>query len=129
MSIVPEPYVPPIWRPLARYRVWRARRRRARAIANFSSFLMPIVKNSMPRHVLNEIVNVQPIGGEPQPERSIEAQEERLRVAQEAAVQEIAERMSDEAVLQWSIVRIRWWRRLWRWAKGSKPEGCVTAEH
>lgn len=134
MSIVPEPYVPPIWRPLLRYRVWSGRRLRAKVEGDFSLFLLPIIKGGVPSRVLNEIVNVQPIGTEHPTPRPIAEQEERLAIAQEVAAQEIASRLSDESVIAWSVVyrSRRWYRRmwrwlprLWRWAKGSGPStGC-----
>jgi len=121
VSIVSHQAVPPIWRPIARFRLWHRRRVRARAVADFSSYLMPIIHADFPVDPINELVQVQPMSV-----RTATAVRDEHRRRSETAAREIAGQMSDEAALNWNIVyrRTRWWSRLWRWAKGSPASGC-----
>lgn len=119
--IVHQEPIPPIWHPVARFRRWRARRVRARAVCDFSSYLMPIIKPHFPASSINELVSVQPMSAR---EAKTAFDEHRHRVEPQA--REIAEQMSDEAVLKWNVVyrSIPWYHRLWRWAKGDPGGGC-----
>ena len=58
--IVHRDPIPPIWRPVARYRYWRKRRvLAAQPLEDFSSYRMPIIKQRYSAPPIQEIVSAQ----------------------------------------------------------------------